>query len=364
MVTKRGYDVPLTALDTLIAGHPHPNAASVEAARRVTDLARSVGEGDLLLALVSGGASALLADAAGGIDLDTLAQLNEALLRSGATIHEINAVRKHISTLKGGGLARLAAPATVVTLLLSDVVGDDPSAIGSGPTVPDPTTLADVSAILRRYRITAPAAVARYLEDAPETPKPGDPVFDRVMTLIVGSGRLSAEVAAARARELGYTALLLSTSITGHAREVAHLHAAIVREILATGQPVRPPCALISGGEATVAVTGEGMGGPNQEFALALALDLEGTPGWAALAVDTDGTDGPTDAAGGLVTGRTARAIRSSGRDPAVALEAHDAYRALAAGGALVVTGPTGTNVNDLRVALVETSMSRGDIEG
>jgi len=152
VVTKQGYDVPLTALDTLVAGHPHPNAASVEAARRVTDLARSVGEGDLLLALVSGGASALLADAAGGIDLDTLAQLNEALLRSGATIHEINAVRKHISTLKGGGLARLAAPATVVTLLLSDVVGDDPSAIGSSPTVPDPTTLADVSAILRRYR--------------------------------------------------------------------------------------------------------------------------------------------------------------------------------------------------------------------
>ncbi len=341
------------AVDTIVAGHPVPDAGSLEAARRVAELAASLGEGGLLLALLSGGASALLADPAGGITLADLSALSQDLLRSGAAIGEMNAVRKHLSTLKGGGLALLAAPATVAALLLSDVVGDDPSTIGSGPTVPDPTTLADVAAVLRRYAIAPSARVARYLGSAPETVKPGDALFERVTNTIIGSGRLSAAASAIKARELGYAPLILSTLITGAAREAAGLHAAIVREALETGHPLPPPCALISGGETTVVVRGAGRGGPNQEFALALAVELAGIAGWAALAVDTDGSDGPTDAAGGLVTGATVAAIRAAGVDPVAALDANDAYPALRAGGALLTTGPTGTNVNDLRVVLI-----------
>ncbi len=354
VVTKKGYDVNTPRVfDTIVAGHPVPDEGSLEAARRVTALAVSLGEGDLLLALLSGGASALLADPAGDITLADLSALSRDLLRSGAAIGEMNAVRKHLSTLKGGGLARLAAPAAVAALLLSDVVGDDPSTIGSGPTVPDPTTLADVAAALRRYAITPPPRVARYLDSAPETMKPGDAVFARVTNTIIGGGRLSAAAAATKARELGYTPLILSTLITGAAREAAGLHAAIVREALETGHPASPPCALISGGETTVVVRGAGLGGPNQEFALALAVELAGVPRWAALAVDTDGSDGPTDAAGGLVTGATAAAIHAAGVDPVVALDANDAYPALRAAGALLTTGPTGTNVNDVRVVLI-----------
>ena len=355
VVTKKGYDGNAPrAFDTIVAGHPVPDEGSLEAARRVEALALELGEGDLLLALLSGGASALLADPAGDITLADLSALSQDLLRSGAAIGEMNVVRKHLATLKGGGLARLAAPAAVAALLLSDVVGDDPSTIGSGPTVPDSTTLADVATVLRRYAITPPARVARYLDSAPETLKPGDVVFERVTNTIIGSGRLSADAAAIKARELGYTPLILSTLITGAAREAASLHAAIVREALETGHPLPPPCALISGGETTVVVHGVGLGGPNQEFALALAIALDGVPRWAALSVDTDGSDGPTDAAGGIVTGATATAIRAGGADPVAALDANDAYPALHAGGALLTTGPTGTNVNDLRVVLIE----------
>lgn len=357
VVTKRGYEADREAsglFETIVAGHPVPDVGSLKAARRVTELVGGLGEGDLLLVLLSGGASALLADPAGEITLEDLSRLSEDLLRSGASIGEMNAVRKHLSTLKGGGLARLTQPARVVALLLSDVVGDDPSTIGSGPTVPDPTTLADVAAALRRYDIVPPDPIARYLEIAPETLKPGDPLFERVTTTVIGSNRLSAEAAAVKAREWGYTPLILSTLIAGPAREVACFHAAIVREVLQSGHPLPAPCALISGGEATVVVRGAGQGGPNQELALALAAELAGIEGWAALAVDTDGTDGPTDAAGGLVTGETMAAIRAAGIDPGAALDANDAYRALQAGGALFITGPTGTNVNDLRVVLID----------
>ena len=354
VVTKKGYDINAPRVfDTIVAGHPVPDVGSLEAARRVAELAASLGEGGLLLALLSGGASALLADPAGGITLADLSALSQDLLRSGAAIGEMNAVRKHLSTLKGGGLALLAAPAAVAALLRSDVVGDDPSTIGSGPTAPDPTTLADVAAVLRRYAIAPSARVARYLGSAPETVKPGDALFERVTNTIIGSGRLSAAASAIKARELGYAPLILSTLIRGAAREAAGLHAAIVREALETGHPLPPPCALISGGETTVVVRGAGLGGPNQEFALALAVELAGVAGWAALAVDTDGSDGPTDAAGGLVTGATAAAICAAGVDPVAALDANDAYPALRAGGALLTTGPTGTNVNDLRVVLI-----------
>jgi hydroxypyruvate reductase len=288
-----------------------------------------------------------------------LKSLTGALLRSGAEIGEINAVRKHVSTLKGGGLVRKAAPAQVVSLLLSDVVGDEPSSIGSGPTAPDPTTLEDVERILERYGIEPPQSVTEHLKEGRETPKPGDEAFEKLTNVVVGGGRLTSEAAVEKARTLGYEPLLLSTYFTGDARDVAGLHAAVAREVLESGNPLPPPCALISGGEATVVVRGEGTGGPNQEFALAMAVELEGVERWAALAADTDGNDGPTDAAGGLVTGATASAMREGGIDPAQALEENDAYAALEAGGALLKTGPTGTNVNDLRVVLVSGGSPR-----
>jgi hydroxypyruvate reductase len=248
---------------------------------------------------------------------------------------------------------RKAAPARVAALLLSDVVGDEPSSIGSGTTAPDPTTLEDARKILKRYGIEPPQSIAHHLEKGHETPKPGDEAFEKLTNLIVGGGRLTASAAAEKARELDYEPLLLSTYLTGDARDVAGLHAAIVKEVLESDNPLAPPCALVTGGEATVVVRGEGRGGPNQEFALALAIELEGIEGWAALAVDTDGNDGPTDAAGGLVTGASAARIRESGVEPAEALDENDSYAALEAGDALVSTGPTGTNVNDLRVVLV-----------
>jgi len=353
IVTRHGHEASSKKLETIFAAHPEPDERGVEAARRVEELARSLGEGDLLLALISGGASALLADPAPPIELANLKKLTGALLRSGADIGEINAVRKHVSVLKGGGLVSLAAPARTLALLLSDVVGDDPSAIASGLTAPDPTTLEEARRVLKHYGIDPPESVAEYLKKAEETPKPGDAVFERVANVVCGSGRHAAEAAAEKASELGYEPLLLSTTITGDARPIASVYAAVIREVLESGNPLPSPCAIVSGGEATVTVGGGGTGGPNQEFALTLAVELDGLGGWAALTADTDGNDGPTDAAGGLVSGATADAIRGGGVDPEEALANNDAYRALEAGGALLVTGPTGTNVNDLRVALV-----------
>lgn len=353
IVTKHGNEASSEKLEIVFAAHPEPDEKGVEAARRAEELASSLGEGDLLLALISGGASALLADPAPPAKLADLRKLTGDLLRSGADIGEINTVRKHVSVLKGGGLASLAAPAPTLALLLSDVVGDDPSAIASGLTAPDPTTLRDTRRVLERYGIEPPESISEHLRNAEETPKPGDPLFERVANVLCGSGRHAAEAATEKARELGYEPLLLSTAVTGDARGIASVYAAVILEVLESGNPLPAPCAVVSGGEATVTVRGNGTGGPNQEFALTLAVELDGVGGWAALAADTDGNDGPTDAAGGLVTGETARAIRSGKIDPVEALANNDAHVALEAGGALLTTGPTGTNVNDLRVALV-----------
>lgn len=353
IVTKHGNEAASERLETIFAAHPEPDEKGVEAARRAEELALSLGGGDLLLALISGGASALLADPAPPIELADLKELTGELLRSGADIGDINTVRKHVSVLKGGGLARLAAPAPTLALLLSDVVGDDPSAIASGLTAPDPTTLKEAQRVLRRYGIEPPRSVVEHLRDAEDTPKPGDALFERVTSVVCGSGRHAAEAATEKASELGYEPMLLSTSVTGDARGIASVYAAVIREVLESGNPLPAPCAVVSGGEATVTVRGEGTGGPNQEFALALAVELGGVGGWAALAADTDGNDGPTDAAGGLATGATADAIRNAGIDPEEALANNDAHAALEAGGVLLETGPTGTNVNDLRVALV-----------
>ena len=355
VVTKEGHDAGPEGFDTVFASHPEPDEGGVEAARRVREMAEGLGEGDLLVAMISGGASALLADPAPPIELADLKRLTQDLLRSGADIGEINTVRKHVSVLKGGGLARLAAPAKVLALLLSDVVGDAPSSIASGPAAPDTTTLDEARAVLERYGIEPPRSIADHLEEAEETPKPGDPVFDNVANVVCGGGRHAVEAAAGSAGGLGYEPLILSTTMTGDARDIAAVSAAIVRETLESGNPVPPPCAIVSGGEATVVVRGEGTGGPNQEFALTLAVELEGVEGWAAFAADTDGNDGPTDAAGGLVDGGTASKMREAGVDPVRALEENDARAALEAAGALLVTGPTGTNVNDLRVILVST---------
>ena len=353
LVTKDGHDGGPEGFETVFASHPEPDERGVEASRKVREMAESLGEGDLLLALISGGASALLADPAPPIEIGDLKKLTQDLLRSGADIGEINTVRKHVSVLKGGGLARLAAPAKVLALLLSDVVGDAPSSIASGPAAPDTTTLEDARAVLERYDIEPAQSIAEHLENAEETPKPGDPVFDNVTNIVCGGGRHAVEAAAEKARGLGYEPLVLSTTMTGDARAIASVSAAVVREILETGNPATPPCAVVSGGEGTVVVRGDGTGGPNQEFALTLAVELDGADGWAAFAADTDGNDGPTDAAGGLVDGWTASKMREAGVDPARALEENDARAALEAGGALLVTGPTGTNVNDLRVVLV-----------
>ena len=353
VVTKEGHDAGPEGFETVFASHPEPDEGGVEAARRVREMAEGLGEGDLLVAMISGGASALLADPAPPIELADLKRLTQDLLRSGADIGEINTVRKHVSVLKGGGLARLAAPAKVLALLLSDVVGDAPSSIASGPAAPDTTTLDEARAVLERYGIEPPQSIADHLEEAEETPKPGDPVFDNVANVVCGGGRHAVEAAADKARDLGYEPLVLSTTMTGDARAIASFCASIVRETLESGNPAPAPCAVVSGGEATVVVRGGGTGGPNQEFALTLAVELDGVDGWAAFAADTDGNDGPTDAAGGLVDGGTASRMREAGGDPVAALEENDARAAREAGGALRVTGPTGTNVNDLRVVLV-----------
>ncbi len=353
VVTKDGHDAGPEGFEAVFASHPEPDEGGVEAARKVRELAESLEEGDLLVAMISGGASALLADPAPPIKIGDLKRLTQDLLKSGADIGEINTVRKHVSVLKGGGLARLAAPAKVLALLLSDVVGDAPSSIASGPAAPDTTTLDAARAVLERYGIDPPESIAEHLNGAEETPKPGDPVFDGVSNIVCGGGRHAVEAAAGKAGDLGYEPLILSTTMTGDARAIASVCAAVVREALESGNPAPPPCSIVSGGEATVVVRGGGTGGPNQEFALTLAVELDGIGGWAAFAADTDGNDGPTDAAGGLVDGGTAAKMRKAGVDPARALEENDARAALEAGGALLVTGPTGTNVNDLRVVLV-----------
>src|SRR5918995_1841547 len=353
VVTKDGHDPGPDGFETVFASHPEPDERSVEAARRVQEVAESLEEGDLMLALISGGASALLADPAASIELADLKKLTSDLLKSGADIGEINTVRKHVSVLKGGGLVRLAHPAPTMALLLSDVVGYEPSSIASGLTAPDPTTLENTRRVLERYGIEPPDSVTDHLQSAEETPASDDPVFENVVNRICGGGRHAAEAAAKEAGELGYTPLLLTTTLTGDALGAASMYAAIIREVLASDNPVAAPRAIVSAGEATVTVRGGGTGGPNQELVLALAVELDGVEGWAAFSADTDGHDGSTDAAGGIVDGETAQRIREASMDPEEALADNDSYAALEAGGALLITGPTGTNVNDLRGVLV-----------
>jgi glycerate 2-kinase len=366
VVTKYGHVA--VGLDTgpveiAQAGHPLPDEAGVAGSRRLANLlaktvehdpSASLGR-DLVLAVISGGSSALLTLPAPGLTLTSLKGTTDLLLRCGATIVELNTVRKHLSLIKGGGLARLAAPSPVASLILSDVVGDPLDTIGSGPTAPDPTTFADAWAVLARYGLVerVPAAVRERLRAGldgclPDTPKPGDPLFDRVQNVIVGSNRLAAEAAVAAAEAHGFHALLLSTFVEGEAREVARVAAALAKELVAHDRPVPRPACLVWGGETTVTVRGQGKGGRNQELALAASLALEGLPNVVLVALGTDGTDGPTDAAGAVVTGETVARARALGLDAAAYLENNDAYPFFDALGDLIRTGPTGTNVNDL----------------
>jgi hydroxypyruvate reductase len=325
----------------------------------VADLLDPTDDRTLVLAVVTGGASALLPAPAAGVSLDALQTVTQALVASGATIDEINAVRKHLSALKGGGMARRATPARVVSLLFSDVVGNDLSVIGSGPTAPDETTYADALAVLDRYDIAAPDGVVQRLQrgadgDIPETPTRDDPVFDRVTNHVLADGFTALAAARTEAESRGYDVCLLSSRVRGEAREAAKSHVAIGEEALATGNPLAPPAVVLSGGETTVTVRGDGDGGPNLEYALSAALELAGGDGHAVLAsVDTDGRDGGTDVAGALVDGTTLDTHEA--REAAVdALERNDALPALAARDCLLRTGPSGTNVNDLRVLVVE----------
>ena len=345
-LSQSGVQSRITLIE---AGHPVPDQNSVRGAQAVASLARQATERDLVICLISGGGSAVLTLPLPPLSLADLQTLTGALLRSGATIHELNAVRKHCSQVKGGNLARLVAPATLVTLLLSDVVGDPLDVIASGPTVPDTATVADAQAVLDRHRVR-PAQPVPFQE----TPKPGDPAFQRVQNVVIGSNRLAALAAVEQARKLGYSALLLGTYIEGEAREVAKVAAALAKGLRAYGDPVAPPACLVWGGETTVTVRGQGKGGRNQELALAAALALEGWPGVHVTALATDGTDGPTDAAGAIVDGETLPRARTLGLDAWAALEANDSYAFFEALGDLIITGPTGTNVNDLLFILVD----------
>ena len=353
--------VPLRRTRLRLAGHPVPDARGLAAASEVEALAGSLGPGDLLVVLLSGGASALLPAPVEGVTLADKAELTRQLLRAGATIGEINTVRKHLSRLKGGGLARAAAGARVVCLVLSDVVGDDLATIASGPTVPDPTTYADALDVLRRRGLldAAPAAVRANLEagargERLETPKPGDAVFARVRTRIVGSNRLSVAAAAAQARRLGLRPVVLTTRLEGEAREVARALVAVLRECVESGQPARTPVCLLAGGETTVTVRGGGQGGRNQELALAAAPALAGFQVPAVVAtLATDGIDGVGGAAGGVVDDQSVARAAALGLAPVEAFLAENDSRAfLAPLGDLVVTGPTGTNVVDLTALL------------
>ncbi len=354
VVTRYGHGAPCQRIEVVEASHPVPDAAGLEAAQRILAMVKGLTSDDLVLCLISGGGSALLALPAEGVTLADKQAINKALLKSGATISEMNCVRRHLSAIKGGRLAAAAAPAKVVTLMISDVPGDDPCVIASGPTVADPTTSTEALAILEKYAISVPANVHAHLtSDAAETLKPGDPRLAGVVNVMIATPQLSLEAAAVVARKAGITPLILANAIEGEARDVALVHAAIARQVHDFGQPTAPPCVLISGGETTVTVRGTGRGGRNAEFLLALGTALDGHPGIYAFAGDTDGIDGTEDNAGALLGPDSLARAATAGVSAKARLANNDGYGFFSAIGDLVVTGPTLTNVNDFRAILV-----------
>ena len=360
---KYGHRARLRHVELCECGHPLPDRQGAEGAARIADIVRRAEKDSLVICLISGGASALLPLPAAPITLEEKQAVTALLLASGADIHAMNAVRKHLSSIKGGQLARLAAPATVETLLLSDVIGDDLDVIGSGPTAPDASTFAAAVAVMEKYDILrrAPASVRARLDEGlrggiEETPKAGSPVFRGVRNTVIGSNRLALDAAARHARSLGYRPLILSSEIQGETRDIARMHAAVAREIAVRRQPVAPPACVITGGETTVTLRGDGLGGRNQEFVLAAAIDLAGLRHVVVFSAGTDGTDGPTDAAGAVADGAT------FGRNPEAReyLARNDSYRYFQSLDDLVVTGPTNTNVMDVRLLLIGAEARAG----
>lgn len=357
VVTRYQHGLLTNRIAVIEAGHPVPDDAGEKAAQEILRRVRSLTRDDLLLVLLSGGGSSLLALPVDGISMADLSATTRELLRSGARIEDMNTVRKHLSAIQGGRLAA-ASRAPVVALIVSDVTGDDPTHIASGPCAPDPTTYAEAIEILARHEVRAPISVVRHLErgargEAPETPKPGDRVFKAVRNLVIGSAHRSLEAAAAYFEGKGIRPAILGDSITGEAREVAKVFGALAREVARHETPWKKPVALISGGECTVTMRGTGRGGRCAEFLLALAVDLDGEAGVHALACDTDGIDGSEDNAGAVLSPETLRRAAAKKLNPASMLADNDAYSFFEAIGALVVTGPTRTNVNDFRVVLV-----------
>ena len=357
---KYGHGLDLKKINIVEAGHPEPDQAGVEAAARIKEILEGAGPKDLVISLFSGGGSALLVMPAPGLKLADKQKVTKLMLACGADIHEINSVRKHLSAVKGGRLAGLAAPATVINLMLSDVIGDAMDVIASGPLVPDRSTFEEAAVVLAKYKLMKkiPAAAKRCLTagltgQEPETPKAGDAFFKNVLNLIVGSNLICLTAAKEEAKQLGYRPLILSSTIEGETREAAWLHTAIAREIKKSGNPIKPPACLISGGETTVTLKGAGKGGRNQEFALAAALALDGQDNILVFSAGTDGTDGPTDAAGAMADGETAARAGRAGLLARKHLEENDAYPFFEELGDLIITGPTRTNVMDIRLVLI-----------
>lgn len=360
IVVKYGYKTKLNKIRIAEAGHPVPDENGFKAAREVVNILREATEDDLIFFLISGGGSALLPYPANGITLSEKILTTKILLSCGADIREMNAVRKHISEIKGGQLSRLAYPATIVSLVFSDVIGDRLDTIASGPTVPDETSFSDAFNVLEKYNIRdkVPSSVASRIEmglqgKIPETPKPGDDVFRTTYNFIVGSNYIALQAIKEKAKDLGYNAIILSSAIEGEAKEVAKVLCAVAKETVKSGNPVSPPACIICGGETTVTVSGNGLGGRNQELCLSAAILLEGENNIVLMSAGTDGTDGPTDAAGAIVDGTTVVRARKLGLNPQEYLKNNDSYNFLNKVGDLYITGPTNTNVMDVQIVLV-----------
>ncbi len=361
VVTKYGHGLALQRIKLAEAGHPIPDAAGVRAVQRTRELLRGLTKDDIVLCLLSGGGSALWPAPAEGITLEEKQEVTHLLLRAGATIREMNAVRKHLSDMKGGQLAQWAAPAHVVSLIISDVIGDALDFIASGPTAPDTTSFSDAFSIIQKYGLQVPEAVADRLREGvarriPETPKPGDPIFKHVDNSIIANNRLLIDAASVKAREIGFNTLILGTEVEGEAKDIGRFFAAIAREIGRSGNPLNPPACILAAGETTVTVRGHGLGGRNQEMTLAWAISMASRPGSTQAcfaSVASDGTDGPTTAAGGLVDPFTCARAIELGLIPPKYLRANDSSNFLKATGDLIVTGPTQTNLMDLQILLV-----------
>lgn len=354
VVTRYGFGAPCKHIEIIEASHPVPDAAGLVASKRLLEIVSGLTEDDLVVALISGGGSALLPSPPLGMTLEDEIAVNKMLLASGAPIAAMNAVRKHLSTIKGGRLAAAAHPARIYSLIVSDIPGDNPAFVASGPTVTDETTREDALKIVERYSLDLPAAALAHLRSAKaDAPKPSDAVFAGHEHHVIASAGVSLEAAAKAARNLGVEAVILSDAIEGEAREVAHVHAAIAKHVLATNQPFKKPVVILSGGETTVTVRGKGRGGRNSEFLLSLAIDIDGADGITAFAADTDGIDGSEDNAGAFADSTSIARLFAKGQDASAVLNRNDAWTAFDMIGDLYVPGPTGTNVNDLRAILI-----------